>query len=146
MPPQTSTKPLEFTATAGNYFVLLLVSGLLFYVPIIGIAFAFNYGGTFFAKYVKVNGRGLNYKAEVGETWVMLFVGLLLTVITLGIYMFWFAPKTIRFLYDHLSYADEAVAAPVTSAPPEATASPMADTTPAIAPTPPTTLVQQHLT
>lgn len=135
MPPQTSSKPLEFTGTAGSYFVLVLVTMLLFYVPIIGFAFAFNYSGDWFAKNVKVNGRTLAYKAGLGETWVMLFVGILLTLVTFGIYIFWFGPKVYRYLCSHLSYADEV---PATAASPSP--SPTPTTTPTS--TPPAGLVQ----
>lgn len=141
MPPQNSNKVLEFTGNAGGFFVMYLVSMLLYLIPLVGFAMSFNYSVKWMAENTKVNGRGLGYKATLGETWVMLFVGILLTVITFGIYIFWFGPKMYRFVYDHVNYADEmgmASTMPAAPAPMPAT-----DVTPPSAPTPPTaTLVQ----
>ncbi len=145
MPPQTLTKHFEFTGTPGAFFVNFFVSVLMIYIPFVGFAMSFNYRNKWLANNIKIDGRPLSYSAKLGETWVMLIVGLLLTMVTFGIYIFWFGPKVYRYIFDHTTYADEvtiAVAAPVTTAPPEAMATPMEVATPQVAPTPPTNLVQ----
>lgn len=152
MQPETTTnKHFEFTGTAGSYFAANLIYILLILVPIVGIAMGFNYWCGWMAKNIKVEGRTLLYKAGLGEAWVMLFVGILLTLITFGIYIFWFFPKLYRFIYGHTTYADEVTTSPAVATAPIAptevaapavpTIVPFTDVTPS-APTPPTNLVQ----
>lgn len=92
-----------------------------------------------------VNGKKVVYKAGYGETLKFIFVNMLLLIITLGIYIFWFTPKSYRYLVDHVVYADETGTVPTAEAPeapvtPEATPSipPATDVPPAPAPTEPT--------
>lgn len=130
MPPQTATKPFEFTAGAGSTFVMILVSTLLYYVPFVGFAFAFNYQADWFAKNTKINGQTVTYKAGFGETWVMMFVGILLTLLTLGIYVFWFIPKVYRFAFDHMTLGDAPAEVPSSATSlPTTPAQPVADPT-----------------
>lgn len=132
MPPQTTTKNFEFTGTAGSFFGMYILSLLLMFVPFVGFVFAFNNQNSWLMKNIKIKGRALFYKAEFGETFVMMLVGLLLVAVTFGIYIFWFVPKIYRFVLDHTSYADEA---PVNSV----TATPAPSSTPVSSPTPSST-------
>ncbi len=146
MQPETPAgKQFEFTGSAGSFFINYLVSNLLSIIPFVGFALGFNYQASWFAANAKVNGKKLAYKAGFGEVWVLLFVGILLTVLTLGIYFFWFAPKVCRFVADHLTIANEAApASPAPAAVTETEPTPIAvsDVTPPAAPTPPAGLVQ----
>lgn len=139
MPPQTANKQFEFTGNASSFFVMYLVVALLSFIPLVGFAFAFNYQNKWLATNIKVQNRQLTYQATLGEVWVMLVVGLLLTMVTFGIYIFWFVPKVYRFVLDHVHFADEIPAAPVTTALPTTPAQPVAN--PPVAPTPPTNTV-----
>jgi hypothetical protein len=106
-----AVKPLHFHAGAGSVFVQLLVSELIWFVPIVGFAWSFNYSAAWAAKNTTIDGRKLVYKAGLGETWKFLFVQILLLIITLGIYTFWYLPKVYNYVYDHMSYDDAAAPA-----------------------------------
>jgi uncharacterized membrane protein YjgN (DUF898 family) len=99
-------KLLQFNGTAGGYFVVFIVTAIAAYIPIIGWAFGFNYGAEWAAENTLINGRRVVYKAGFGETLKFLFINLLLLIVTLGIYTFWFLPKSYRYMADHTSYAD----------------------------------------
>lgn len=149
MPPQTANKQFEFTATPGSTFIMILVSSLLYYVPLVGFAFAFNNQAEWFAKNTKINGQAVTYKAEFSETWVIMFVGILLTLVTFGIYLFWFIPKLYRFAFDHMTLGDVSVAVPSSASALPSTPAPVVDATAAVpatssteGTTPPTNLVQ----
>lgn len=114
MPPQNTPKHFAFTGTPGSFAVMYIVALLLMIIPFVGFAFSFNYQNKWLLKNIKIDGRNLAYNAGFGEVWVLLFVGIILTVLTFGIYTFWFTPKLYRFVLAHTSYADEvAVEAPV---------------------------------
>ena len=119
MPPQNTNKPFSFVGTPGGFFVMYLVSYLLMLVPFVGFAFSFNYMMKWLAANFKVNDQDLQYEATLGESWVMLFVGFLLTLVTFGIYTFWFVPKVYRFVCDHITVAGATapMAAPVSTPP-----------------------------
>lgn len=141
MPPQTTSKNFEFTGTAGSFFGMYILSLLLMFVPFVGFVFAFNNQNSWLMKNIKIKGRALYYKAEFGETFVMMLVGLLLVAVTFGIYIFWYVPKVYRFILDHTTYADEAPAGPVAASSPSPTSTPTTPSTPP-ASTPPAGLVQ----
>lgn len=147
MPPQNTNKPLAFDAGPGDVFVVYLISGLMYLIPFVGFAMSFNYSAKWMAEHTTLNGRKLTYSAKLGETWVLLFVSVLLLMITFGIYILWFMPKLYRFVYDHVDYADQAAMGPspmpVDSGMPSSPApAPVTDVTPPSAPTPPAGLVQ----
>lgn len=129
MPPQSADKPFEFTGSASGFFVMTLVSTLMQLIPFVGFAMAFNYQNEWMVKNTKMNGQNLTYKAELGETWVMLFVGILLIILTLGIYLFWFAPKVYRFVFDHVTVGDPAEVPSSATSLPTTPAQPVADPT-----------------
>lgn len=106
---ENKTPVLKFNGTAGGYFVASLVSAVMWYVLLVGWPIAFNFMNGWIIDNLEVNGRKMKYEAEYGETFGLLFVGFLLTLVTLGIYSFWFVPKTYRFVVDHSRYVDEAV-------------------------------------
>lgn len=133
MPPQNTNKPLAFVGTPSGFFVMYLVGYLLMLVPLVGFAFSFNYMMKWLVANFKVNGQDLQYEASFGETWVMLFVGFLLTLLTVGIYIFWFVPKVYRYVCDHVTVAGTA-----TAMAPSPVATPPTDTMPPAAPTAPT--------
>ncbi|HXR49912.1 MAG TPA: hypothetical protein VN778_02700 [Verrucomicrobiae bacterium] len=130
-------KVIQFNATAGSYFVVFLVTAIMAYIPLFGWAFSFNYMNEWLANNSLVNGKKVAYKAGYGETLKFLFINLLLLLITLGIYIFWFAPKSYRYAADHVSYVDGATPAPASFAPPAAPSPPTAPQPP-VNPTPPT--------
>jgi len=105
-----TAKPLDFKGTAGGYFVLVLISIVLAYIPVLGWAYLLNYAADWFAENTLVNGRKVAYKAGYGETLKFMFLNSLLLVVTLGIYMFWFAPKMYRYIAEHTHYLDETIA------------------------------------
>lgn len=127
-------KPIEFHATAGSYFVVFLVVGVLTYIPLLGWAFAYNFMAEWVADNGLVNGKKVKYNAGYGETLKFIFVNSLLLLITLGIYIFWFMPKMYTYFANHVSYGG-GEATPVAAAlPPTETQTP---TVPPAAPTPP---------
>ena len=112
-----NTKPLQFQASAGSYFLLSIISIILAYIPIFGWAYLLNYTSEWFASKSQVNGRAITYHAGYGESLKFVFVNMLLIIITLGIYSFWFYPKAYRYIADHVSYSDETAAAPAAATP-----------------------------
>lgn len=137
-------KPVQFNGTAGGYFVVFLVTLVTTYIPVLGWAFGFNFTANWMAENSLVNGKKVVYKAGYGETLKFIFINTLLLIITLGIYVFWFTPKSYRYMVDYISYADEAAPVPVPITPvapaePEAPAAPqpVTDVPPSPAPTEP---------
>jgi uncharacterized membrane protein YjgN (DUF898 family) len=116
-------KTFEFHGKAGGYFVVALVNLICAYIPIFGWAFTFNFTNNWVAENATINGKNLKYTAGYGETLKFIFINALLLIITLGIYIFWFVPKSYRYIADHLVFADEVVAevAPVAADAPTAT-------------------------
>lgn len=108
-------KPLNFSAGAGSYFVLVIVVAIASYIPIFGWAFALNFFADWLAKNSKVNGKDVQFTAGYGESLKFIFLNTLLLIITLGIYTFWFVPKCYRYIADHISYGAPQVAAPATA-------------------------------
>lgn len=123
-------KNFEFKGSAGGYFVASIVSLITAYIPIVGWPVGFNYYASWIADNALVNGRKVKYSAAYVETLVFLLINVLLLIITLGLYGFWFVPKSFKFIAEHVSYVDE------TSAPaaaPAAPATPVAPSTPTMA-------------
>jgi uncharacterized membrane protein YjgN (DUF898 family) len=100
-------KPLDFNGTAGSYFVLSLVTGILAYIPIFGWALALNYASGWYADRTLVTGRKIVFKAGYMEALKFMFINTILLVITFGIYIFWFVPKTYRYFTEHIQYDDQ---------------------------------------
>jgi len=100
-------KPLEFNASPATYFVTTVVTALCAYVPFFGWAFGFNYMANWVAQNLRVNGKGVVYQAGYAETLKFVTIGTLLTVVTFGVYIFWFTPKAYRYAADHIQYKDE---------------------------------------
>lgn len=105
-----SAKPLTFTGGAGGFFKAWIVSLLVSFIPFIGWAIAFNIMNKWLVGNLSAGDKKLVYKAKLGETFIMLFIGYLLTLVTLGIYLFWFVPKIYRFVAEHTSYDDGSAA------------------------------------
>lgn len=119
-----SDKLLEFHGKAGGYFVVAIVTWIMTYIPFFGWAFAFNYAAEWMVENTTVNGKKLAYGAGYMETLKFIFINTLLIIVTLGIYSFWFVPKSYRYVMEHVS---EAGAAPVAPTPPAAPEAPAAD-------------------
>ncbi|MCA9324563.1 DUF898 family protein [Candidatus Saccharibacteria bacterium] len=117
-----SDKVLEFHGKAGGYFVVAIVTWIMTYIPFLGWAFAFNYAADWMVDNTTVRGKKLAYKAGYGETLGFVAVNFLLIIVTLGIYSFWFVPKSYRYVMDHVSEAGDMPAAPAAPAAPEAPA------------------------
>jgi len=98
---------LEFTGTGGELFVKLLVGYLLsaitlgIYMPWFMVKLQkYMYEKTS----LKGTGRGdltFQFNATGGQLFVLLLVGYLLCIITIGIYTPWFMAKWIRFFADN---------------------------------------------
>lgn len=147
-----SQKPLSIDFGPIDYLVLSLVSALLIYIPLVGPAILLNFSGGWFADHTKVNGRALKYNSSFGESFKMTIIGTLLTLVTLGIYIFWFVPKLYKYVAAHIDFADgggvpqqQFAAAPQQFAPPtQAMPEAPQTTTPQFAaPTDPTAPPQQ---
>jgi len=129
-------KQFEFTGTAGGYFIVAIVTGITVYIPIFGWPIGFNFMYGWLGDNVLINGRKVKYSAKYGETLKFLFVNLLLTIITFGIYSFWFAVKTYKFVASHTAFVDTPAQsaavpeAPVAPTMPEAPAAPMTPSAP----------------
>jgi uncharacterized membrane protein YjgN (DUF898 family) len=108
------TKPFQFHGTAGDSFIYTIVSVLLVYIPVVGVGLSFNYTNKWIAERSTVNGMPVVYSAGLGESTWFIWKNLLLTIITLGIYVFWFIPKQYSYVADHLTLA---AAAPVVAQP-----------------------------
>jgi uncharacterized membrane protein YjgN (DUF898 family) len=108
-------KQFQFRGTAGGFFVASVITTLAAYIPIFGLPISMNYFINWIAENSLINGKEIKYTAEYGETLKFLIVGVLLIIVTFGIYAFWFGPKTYRFVADHLSFID-AMATPFTPA------------------------------
>lgn len=111
-----SQKPLQFQASALDYFILTILSVILIYIPFIGWAVLLNYAGGWFADRAQVTGKKIEYKAGFGESLKLVTIGFLLLVITLGIYSFWFYPKVYKYMADHTHFVGDGPAAEIASA------------------------------
>ena len=133
---QPTNKPIQFNGTAGDYFVVAIVSVITYYIILIGWPIGFNYMARWVVENLTVDGKQFKYSAGYGEVFVFLLINMLLVMVTLGIYTFWFVPKTYRFIADHTTYAD---GTPVNAQP--AQAQPMPPVPPVV-PTQPVNPVQ----
>ncbi len=96
---------LTFDGKAGDYFVMVLVTTLVGWIPFFGWAFGMNYMSEWIGNHTTMGGRRLTYSAGFGETLGFVTVNALLLCITFGIYTFWFVPKTYRYFMEHTTYA-----------------------------------------
>lgn len=112
-------KPFSFTGTAGGYFIVTIVTAITAYIIIFGWPLGFNFAASWIADNATVNGRKLRYSAGYGETLKFLLVNTLLVLVTFGIYAFWFAPKSYRYIMEHTSFVDGGLPQP-TSVPAQA--------------------------
>jgi uncharacterized membrane protein YjgN (DUF898 family) len=127
-----NSNPVKFNGTAGGYFVATLVSILTYYIIIFGWPIGFNFVAGWVVDNLEVEGKKMKYSAGYGETLGFLLVNILLIVVTLGIYSFWFIPKSYRFILEHSTYLGEAtVSAPA----PEVASSPAPAATPEVSST-----------
>jgi uncharacterized membrane protein YjgN (DUF898 family) len=110
-------KPWQFNGGAASYFMLTIVSIVTTYIPILGWAFMLNYTGKWFAENSLLNERKITFKATYMEALKFTLVNTLLLLVTIGIYVFWYVPKTYRYMADHMVYLDE-TGAPVPAAEP----------------------------
>ncbi len=124
---QQGNKPFQFSGTPMDYFIVTIVTAVTAYIPIFGWPIAFNYMNKWIMDNLTVDGRKLQYSAGYGEVLGFLFVNILLVMITFGIYIFWFGPKTYRFIADHTTYIDGVapVGQPVAAAAPVAPINPV---------------------
>lgn len=118
------SKPLQFEGGAVDYFILIIVSVIMAYIPIFGWAFLLNFTGSWFSRLTLVNGNKVKFQAGYGEALKFIFINTLLLIITLGIYTFWFVPKSYRYVMNHMHYEGEEPAATVSPATAEAAAEP----------------------
>jgi uncharacterized membrane protein YjgN (DUF898 family) len=101
------TGSLDFTGEGGSLLVTFIV-GYLLTIVTLGIYMAwfqvkmikFNADNT----KINLNGQrfGLRFTGEGGELFVIILVGYLLSIVTLGIYMFWMMAKLIKWQLSNL--------------------------------------------
>jgi len=103
-------KPLQFQASALDYFILTILSVILVYIPFIGWAVLLNYSGGWFADRAQVTGKKIEFKAGFGESLKLVTIGFLLLLITFGIYSFWFFPKVYKYMAEHTHFAGDSPA------------------------------------
>lgn len=127
-------KTFEFNGKAGGYFVVFLVSLIGAYIPFFGWAWSFNFTNAWIAKNSKISGKSVSYNAAYIDTLVFFIINTLLLIITLGIYVFWFVPKSYRYIADNLTIVDSSASAPAPTPAPVA---------PTAAPTPPQPTIVQ---
>jgi len=113
-----NSKQFEFQGTAGEYFVVVIISSLMQIVPVFGFALSMNYTYSWLADHTLIQGKKVKYSATFWETFKFMFVNILLVLITFGIYVFWFVPKMYRYIAEHVSFVDQPMAAPAPMAPP----------------------------
>ena len=141
-------KAFEFNGKAGDFFIVYIIVLVSYLIPIFGWPFGFNYMTNWIVDNTTIRGEKIKYSAAYGETLKFLFINTILTMITFGIYTFWFIPKTYRFIANHTQFAGASAPEPVQTAPtPPITPSPMPPPT-TIPPTdspqsPPTPIVVQ---
>jgi len=99
-----NSKTLKFTGTAGGFFLTEVVAFVTYFIIIIGWPIGFNYFADWLMGNIEVDGKKLKYSAGYGETLKFLVVNILLLAVTFGIYIFWFAPKTYRYILEHSDY------------------------------------------
>ena len=104
---QKTNTAITFSGTPSSFFVMYVICLVLSLIPFVGIALAFNYQTNWLIKNLQIEGRTLIYKAELGEKFMLMFVGILLTVLTVGIYTFWFVPKVYHFIVEHTAFVDQ---------------------------------------
>lgn len=89
----------------GTYIVGMLLTAITF--GIYGSWFQVSLF-VFFAKGTRVHVQGETLFGEFtgtgGEYFVITLVGTILTLLTLGIYVFWYIASTLRFQYNHLAF------------------------------------------
>ena len=100
-------KSFEFTGKAGEFFLVYIIVMVTNFIPIFGWPFAFNYMTNWIEDNVTIKGEKIKYTATYGESLKFLFINILLVMITLGIYIFWFVPKSYRYIATHTQFANE---------------------------------------
>jgi phage FluMu protein Com len=101
------TGPFEFDGTAGTYFVVALVSGILSSITLgLGSPWAFCMVTRWQAEHTLINRRRLRFVGTGGGLFALWIVTCILTAITLGIYGFWGVPKIIRWFTENLEFQD----------------------------------------
>jgi len=106
---------LDFVGRGGELFVTMLVGGLLCAITLY-IYFAWFQVKLFkfFAGNTRVQLHGRSFAGDFtgtgGEMFVIVLVGYLLTMITFGIYGFWFMAKLLRFQLNNTVFRDLAAA------------------------------------
>jgi uncharacterized membrane protein YjgN (DUF898 family) len=121
---QPSEKPIQFHGGAGEYFIKNFASIILMYVIIFGWPIAFNLMTGYVVDNLTLNGKKLKYSAGYGEVLVFLLVNILLLIVTLGIWSFWFVPRSYRFIVDHTTIQEAVAAPPPVTEQPQAAAPP----------------------
>ena len=91
--------------TPGGTFVYVLVSILASFIPLFGSAFMLNYMAGWVADNSTVGGKKVKFNATYMEALSFTFFNMLWLVLTLGIFIFWFIPRTFRYYADHIEYA-----------------------------------------
>jgi hypothetical protein len=103
--PSTGGGAFEFHGTAGGFFVVLILlylSNICFLILPWGICNAY----TWYADNTTIDGRRLRFTGTGGGMFGLILKVVLLSMITCGIYYFWGIPEIIKWITEHMEFAD----------------------------------------
>jgi len=102
-----ASRTFEFDGSAGDYFVVALITGLLSTITL-GLATPWTMCMMvkWQAEHTLINGRRLRFEGTGGGCLVLFIVSYLLIFVTLGIYTFWAVPKITRWFTEHLEFEE----------------------------------------
>jgi len=102
--PET-TQVVDTQVTPGGTLLMLVVTTIAGFVPLFGSAFSLNYMAGWIADNSTVQGKEVRFNATYMEALSFTFFNLLWLVLTLGIFIFWFIPRTYRYYTKHVEFA-----------------------------------------
>lgn len=99
-------KPLQFSASAWNYFAVAVLCWLVGWIPFFGWAAFVMIMNGFIADHLRVAGRRVRFTMTYGAALWMVTRNLLVFVLTFGLGAYWIAVASWRQLYDSIEYAE----------------------------------------
>lgn len=105
--PKQPAGPLKFEAGAWEYVPILLLTIILWFVPIFGWALQWQIGNKFIVEHLTIEGRRVTYTMTYGYALKVILRHLLMLIVTLGLGIFWLYVKEVEAVYAHVRYADE---------------------------------------
>lgn len=99
-------KPLQFSASAWNYFAVAVLCWLISWIPFFGWAAFVMIMNGFIADHLRVAGRRVRFGMTYGAALWMVTRNFLVIILTLGLGTYWVAVASWRQLYDSIEYAE----------------------------------------